>query len=133
MYIAYGNLTQDNSHGSTRLHLDVTAAVNIMLYAADHPDGSTGGAIWHIFPASVTTLLREFLLGEPTVGFDGTGDPIHNQSTYLSPPLLALLGSKYGIQPYTIRQAPGDAVFIPAGCAHQVSIGTIALYVLNHH
>jgi lysine-specific demethylase 3 len=120
MYIAYGNLNSDNPHGSTRLHLDVTAAVNIMLYAADHPDGSSGLAVWHIFPASATSDIRKFLLQEETVGFNGPGDPIHNHDIYLDPPLLALLASKYGIQPYTIYQAPGDAIFIPAGCAHQV-------------
>jgi hypothetical protein len=90
MYIAYGNLNLDKSHGSTRLHLDVTSAVNIMLYAADHLDGSPGHAVWHNFPESATTLLRQFLLGEPAVGFDGLGDPIHNQVIYLDPPLLAL-------------------------------------------
>jgi hypothetical protein len=127
MYNAYGNLNQDNPHGSTRLHLDVTAVVNIMLYAADHPDGSPGLAVWHIFPEDATSVLREFLLEEPTVGFNGLGDPIHNHVIYLNPPLLALLARKCGIQPYTIYQAPGDAVFIPAGCAHQVSYRIITL------
>jgi lysine-specific demethylase 3 len=122
MYNAYGSLEQDKSHGSTRLHLDVTGAVNIMLYAANLPDNSPGSAVWHIFPSSATALLRDFLQEEPSIGYKGPGDPIHDQVIYLSPPLLARLATTYRIHPYTIFQTPGDAVFIPAGCAHQVSV-----------
>ena len=122
MYNAYGNLEQDNSHGSTRLHLDVTGAVNIMLYAANLPDNSLGSAVWHIFPSSATASLRDFLRKDPSVGYNAPGDPIHDQAIYLNPPLLARLATMCGVHPYTIVQMPGDAVFIPAGCAHQVSI-----------
>jgi lysine-specific demethylase 3 len=92
-----------------------------MLYAAAHPDGSPGLALWHIFSSNDTNNIREFLMEEPSVGFNGTGDPIHNHEIYLTPPLLAELEQQTGIRPYTIYQATGDAVFIPAGCAHQVS------------
>jgi lysine-specific demethylase 3 len=120
MYNAYGNSDQDSHHGSTRLHLDVTSAVNIMLYAAPYPDGSPGLALWHIFPLSDTNEIREFLQEAQSVGFNGQGDPIHSHDIYLTPLLLAMLEQRTGIWPYAIYQAPGDAVFIPAGCAHQV-------------
>jgi len=44
---------------------------------------------------------------------------------YLTPALLRLLAERRDIRPFTIHQRPGDAVFIPAGCAHQVRYGNI--------
>jgi JmjC domain, hydroxylase len=120
MYNANGDLQNDYRHGSTRLHLDVTGAVNVMLHAAALPDGKSGFAVWHIFPLTTTTILRKFLRTEPAVGFSGPGDPIHDQSTYLTPALLQSLAEKYDVYPYIIHQYPGDAIFIPAGCPHQV-------------
>jgi lysine-specific demethylase 3 len=99
--------------------MDVTDAYNEMLYAADCPDGTPGFAIWHLFAAKDAPLLRKFLIED--CGFKGPGDPIHSQSIYLDPDLLARLFEKYGIRPYTIYQYPGDIVFIPSYCAHQVS------------
>jgi lysine-specific demethylase 3 len=54
-------------------------------------------------------------------GFTNLGDSIHSQMIYLTPHLLKLLFAKYRIKPYTIFQYPGEVVFIPAYCAHQVS------------
>ena len=119
MYNAYGGLENDLLHGSTRLHLDVTGAVNIMLYAASLPDGSPGFAIWHIFPSTATAFIREFLL---SINPCERGDPIHNQATYLTPALLKALSERHGVHPHVIHQYPGVAVFIPAGCPHQVRL-----------
>jgi hypothetical protein len=121
MYNAHGDLQNHLRHGSTRLHLDVTAAVNIMLYVADLPDGSPGCALWHIFPPEAAPAIRKFIEDEPEAGYNAPGDPIHNQTTYLTPSLLQMLAQKHGIHPYRILQRAGDAVFIPAGCAHQVN------------
>ena len=129
MYNAHGNPNDDNSHGSTQLHLDVTSAVNIMLYAADFADGRSGGALWHIFPISTLPSLRDFLRNEPTIGFREPGDPIHNQGIYLTPTLLRLLAEKHDIRPFIIHQKPGDAIFIPAGCAHQVTFHRVLVLV----
>jgi JmjC domain, hydroxylase len=122
MYNANGNLRNDHRHGTTRLHLDVTAAINIMLYASNLPDDKPGFAVWHIFPSSTTAVLRKFLQNESAVGFQGPGDPIHNQTIYLTPMLLQLLSDMYDVYPYVIHQHPGDAIVIPANCAHQVSL-----------
>ena len=121
MYNAHGTFQNDYSNGSTRLHLDVTSAINIMLYAANLPDGTPGNALWHIFPAHAAVMLREFIRNDPDIGFTGHGDPIHNQGVYLTPSLLDRFADKYGLSPHTIRQSPGVAVFIPAGCPHQVA------------
>jgi hypothetical protein len=125
MYNAHGSPFNDQHHGSTRLHLDVTSAVNIMLYAADLTDGSPGGAIWHIFPSAAQPILREFLRTESTIGIQESGDPIHNQAIYLTPTLLQLLAERHDVRPFSIHQRPGDAIFIPAGCAHQVRLPSI--------
>jgi lysine-specific demethylase 3 len=109
---------QDNLHkGSTRLHKDLTDAVNIMLWAATPAGGIPGSALWHIFPAAVSHVLSKFLREQ---GFVDPGDPIHSQIIYMTPAMLELLFQQYGIRPWTITQRPDEAVYIPAGCPHQV-------------
>jgi hypothetical protein len=106
-----------NQHcGSTNLHMDLTDAVNVMVWAAQK-DGSPGYAVWHIFTSAVSDTLRKFLREE---GSTGPGDPIHSQTVYLTPTMLQSLATNYQVRPYTIYQHPGEAVYIPAGCAHQV-------------
>jgi lysine-specific demethylase 3 len=111
---------QDNYHrGSTRLHKDLTDAVNVMLWAAEFAKDMSGCALWHIFPAAASCIINEFLRRE---GFTGLGDLIHLQQVCLTPALLHLLFEQTGVRPWTILQHPGDAVYIPAGCAHQVRL-----------
>jgi hypothetical protein len=118
MYNANGSILDDSHSGSTNLHLDITDALNVMLWAACLEDGGIGCAVWHIFRAEDAPKLRQFLWEH--TGFKGPGDPIHSQYIYLTPALLQLLFELFDIQPFTIYQRPGEVVFIPAGCAHQV-------------
>ncbi|KAJ3542652.1 hypothetical protein NM688_g5948 [Phlebia brevispora] len=131
MYIAYGTEANDDHHGSTRLHLDLTDAVNIMTWAAPKADGTPGGAIWTIWPSAYREQLREFLLTDVNIEHNVStdGDPIHCQKYYLGPSLLTHFYQRYHIRPYTIFQRAGEAVFIPAGCPHQVSNCTDAIKV----
>lgn len=103
---------------TTKLHMDMTDAYNVMQFAAKCLDGKPGYALWHIFEAKDAFLLRKFL--REACGFTGYGDPIHSQTVYLTPQLLKTLFTTYGVRPFTIHQYPGDIVFIPAYCAHQV-------------
>lgn len=114
MYNAYGSR---DGRGSTWLHMDLTDAANIMHWAAPLDD-KPGYAVWDVFPADSTPLLRKFLT--EAVGFEGPGDPIHSQGFFLTPELLDRLQASYGVKPYTIHQYAGQVVFIPAGCPHQV-------------
>jgi lysine-specific demethylase 3 len=98
--------------------LDVTDALNILLWAANLEDGKVGYAVWDLFSPDDLPKLREFLW--KTVGFKGPGDPVHSQTIHLTPTLLQLLLDTSGIRPFRIHQYPGEAVFIPAGYAHQV-------------
>ncbi|KIM89597.1 hypothetical protein PILCRDRAFT_60651, partial [Piloderma croceum F 1598] len=118
MYFAYKTVSDDHHNGSTKLHMDLTDAVNVMLWASPDPDKQPGYALWRIFPATSAPLLHRFIREE--CGFTGPRDPVHSQCIYLSPNKCELFFKKYGIRPYTIRQYPNQAVFIPAYCAHQV-------------
>ncbi len=112
------NATADHDrNGSTALHIDVTSAVNILTYSrpsASQPNSS--GAMWHIFLAKDTPALRDYLRGRNP---GGPHDPIHAQQTYVTKAMLSELASR-NLKPFVIEQQVGDAVFIPAGCAHQV-------------
>ena len=118
MYNAMASFDGEGSKGSTRLHLDMADAVNVMLYAANTPDGKPGSAAWDLFKAEDSPKLRKFLKRK----FKGQyqHDPIHSQQFYLDSNLRKELYEEFGVMSYRVYQKPGDAVFIPAGCAHQV-------------
>ncbi|TYJ55524.1 hypothetical protein B9479_003796 [Cryptococcus floricola] len=156
MYAAFAADEGPGGFGSTRLHMDVADAINVMLYAApsveeddsegdspvegaekDQPDlpekekstekkkkGSKKGtkpgcAVWDLYPASAADKIRDFLKSK----YDKTHsfiDPIHSQRFYLDSDLRKELFEKKGVSGWRVWQYPGQAVFIPAGCAHQV-------------
>ncbi|KAH9850033.1 Clavaminate synthase-like protein [Lenzites betulinus] len=118
MYNAMASFESQGSKGSTRLHMDMADAVNIMTYASPMPDGRPGCAAWDIFRADDTSKLRKFLKKK----FKGQyqHDPIHSQQFYLDSSLRQELYKEHGVLSHRVYQRPGDAVFIPAGCAHQV-------------
>ncbi len=119
MYNAMASSEMQGSKGSTQLHMDMADAVNIMLYAASTPDGRQGSAAWDLFKAEDSMKLRKFL-GQKFKG-QFEDDPIHSQQFYLDAQLRQELFKEFNVMSYRIYQKPGDAVFIPAGCAHQVS------------
>jgi len=94
-------------------------AVNIMMYAAKREDGSDGYAVWNVYRAVDSKPIREFL-DEHFPGASEGLDPIHSQIHFLDVALRKQLFEEKGFGSYRIVQKPGDAVFIPAGCAHQV-------------
>ncbi|KZO94902.1 hypothetical protein CALVIDRAFT_193322 [Calocera viscosa TUFC12733] len=102
--------------GSTRLHKDMADAVNVMTYAAPK-DGREGCAAWDIFRAEDSEKIRQFLRED--MSWEDV-DGIHAQCFYLDSALRKKLFDKYGVKSWRIYQRTGDAVFIPAGCAHQV-------------
>ena len=119
MYNAMASYEAENSKGSTRLHMDMADAINIMLFAAPTPDGRPGCAAWDLFKSEDSPKLRKFLRRK----FKGqyTNDPIHSQQFYLDSKLRQELFDEFNVKSYRIYQRPGEAVLIPAGCAHQVS------------
>ncbi|KAJ7031763.1 hypothetical protein C8F04DRAFT_959876 [Mycena alexandri] len=117
MYNAHANLEESSCQGSTRLHMDMADAVNLMTYAAPDSDGAPGCAAWDLFEADDSDKLRKFLQHEFAIE---EGDPIHSQQVYLDDAARRRLWREYGVKSYRVYQTAGQAVFIPAGCAHQV-------------
>ncbi|KAI0047285.1 Clavaminate synthase-like protein [Auriscalpium vulgare] len=120
MYNAMSTSQAQGSKGSTRLHMDMADAVNIMLHTEPRADGSPGVAAWDLFRWEDADKLRKFLRRRNNTTATHQ-DPIHTQQIYLDATLRRELHDEYGVKSYRVYQAPGEAVFIPAGCAHQVA------------
>ncbi|KAJ2401605.1 hypothetical protein GGI23_001284 [Coemansia sp. RSA 2559] len=115
MYCAYASSEDAGGVGTTNLHCDAADAVNIMAHCGPLAEGAPAAAVWDIYPSEAAGAIREFI-GAPPKG----GDAIHNQTTYLTLPDRRRLHEQFGVSGYRVLQNPGDAVFVPAGCAHQV-------------
>lgn len=127
VYMALKSNQEDGYSGSTRLHCDLCDAINIMVFSSP----PTGVALWHIFQGADSQKIRAYIRNFYKCTLD---DPIHSQHYYLGPSDLERLGKEYGVVPYVIRQKVGEAVYIPAGCAHQVS-GLLVIFqsdILSH-
>ena len=114
---------EGDAKGTTKLHLDMTCAINLMMWSEDL-SCKRPGAEWQIFPSDSVETLRKFLWEEFSLPSDE--DPIHQQRYYISHVMLARLRVKHGVSPWTIYQYYGDIVFIPAGCPHQACLVLVA-------
>ncbi|KAK6127552.1 hypothetical protein DH2020_038710 [Rehmannia glutinosa] len=105
------------------------------------PDKIEGGAVWDIFRRQDVPKLVEYLrkhhkefrhiYGRPV---EQVVHPIHDQSLYLTSYHKAKLKEEFGVEPWTFVQKLGEAVFIPAGCPHQVrnlKVKKMALHALH--
>ncbi|PIN05090.1 putative transcription factor 5qNCA, contains JmjC domain [Handroanthus impetiginosus] len=108
-----------------REECDGTSVCGTMSKTSEFPEG--GGALWDIFRRQDVPKLEEYVRKHfkefrhiycnqlPQVVH-----PIHDQTVYLTMEHKRRLKEEYGIEPWTFVQKLGDAVFIPAGCPHQV-------------
>ncbi|XP_038682690.1 lysine-specific demethylase JMJ25 isoform X2 [Tripterygium wilfordii] len=88
---------------------------------------SYGGAVWDIFRRQDVPKLIEYLrkhknefrhFDEQPV--DSVIHPIHDQTLFLNEKHKKQLKEEFEVEPWTFEQHLGEAVFIPAGCPHQV-------------
>ncbi|BBN04549.1 [histone H3]-dimethyl-L-lysine9 demethylase [Marchantia polymorpha subsp. ruderalis] len=86
-----------------------------------------GGALWDIFRREDVPKLEEYVR-KHREEFRHHGNrpvprvqhPIHDQTFYLDEQHKKQLKEEYQIEAWTFEQHYGEAVFIPAGCPHQV-------------
>ena len=134
--------------GHTNLHCDVADAVNMMVDVGVHARGEEGdsdeeespaseslhddelgelssqhGAIWDIWRWEDSDAILQLLHAVARErDVEITNNPIHDQLFYLDAPLRRRLRQEYNVRGWRFVQRHGDAVFIPAGCPHQVRL-----------
>lgn len=119
---SYSLHNQADTHlrGSTFVHMDKSAAVNVMPYTDESSSNASRGARWDIWPMSSIASLSKAL--EPSASDEdcALGQAIISGLYYASPEIISKAFSISGIRRWIIDQIPGEAVIIPPGCPHQV-------------
>ncbi|KAM4071471.1 hypothetical protein ACJW30_11G061800 [Castanea mollissima] len=86
-----------------------------------------GGAVWDIFRRQDVPKLIKYLEKHKeefrhikNLPVKSVVHPIHDQTLFLNERHKKQLKEEFNIEPWTFEQYLGEAVFIPAGCPHQV-------------
>ncbi|GMI66771.1 hypothetical protein HRI_000346400 [Hibiscus trionum] len=91
------------------------------------PQLVNGGAIWDIFRKQDVPKIIEYLEKNKkefrhieNLPVTSVIHPIHDQTLFLNERHKRQLKDEFDVEPWTFVQYLGEAVFIPAGCPHQV-------------
>ncbi|XP_015968362.1 lysine-specific demethylase JMJ27 isoform X2 [Arachis duranensis] len=97
------------------------------LQTEDGAEVALGGAVWDIFRRQDVPKLIEYLRKHKNEfrhiknhPVDSVIHPIHDQTLFLNERHKKQLKKEFNVEPWTFEQHLGEAVFIPAGCPHQV-------------
>ncbi|XP_039099660.1 lysine-specific demethylase hairless isoform X2 [Hyaena hyaena] len=93
--------------------------------------GSQVSTVWHVFRAQDTQRIRRFLQMVCPAGA-GKLEPGTPGSCYLDAGLRRRLREEWGVSCWTLLQAPGEAVLVPAGAPHQVQ-GLVSTVSVTQH
>ncbi|XP_039063395.1 lysine-specific demethylase JMJ25-like isoform X2 [Hibiscus syriacus] len=93
----------------------------------DKPQLVNGGAVWDIFRKQDVPKIIEYLEKHKkefrhieNLPVTSVIHPIHDQTLFLNERHKKQLKEEFDVEPWTFVQYLGEAVFIPAGCPHQV-------------
>ncbi|XP_039317104.1 lysine-specific demethylase hairless isoform X1 [Saimiri boliviensis] len=93
--------------------------------------GSQISTVWHVFRAQDAQRIRCFLQMVCSAGA-GALEPGAPGSCYLDAGLRRRLREEWGVSCWTLLQAPGEAVLVPAGAPHQVQ-GLVSTVSVTQH
>ncbi|XP_021279733.1 uncharacterized protein LOC110413295 [Herrania umbratica] len=86
-----------------------------------------GGAVWDIFRKQDVLKIYQYLEKHKkefrhlnNLPVNSVIHPIHDQTLFLNERHKKQLREEFNVEPWTFEQYLGEAVFIPAGCPHQV-------------
>ncbi|KAK4362932.1 hypothetical protein RND71_018173 [Anisodus tanguticus] len=122
--------------GRTSLPNEINQSINALALSEanvaleikqDCAEVECGGAVWDIFRRQDVPKLIEYLRKHWTefrhinnAPVASVIHPIHDQTFYLNEKHKKQLKDEFNVEPWTFEQYLGEAVFIPAGCPHQV-------------
>ncbi|XP_051180603.1 lysine-specific demethylase JMJ27 isoform X3 [Lolium perenne] len=116
---------ETSTDGGKRIRISLEKKEDGVTFVEDNQP--EGGALWDIFRREDVSKLQEYLMKHSMefrhYNYEPVKQvihPIHDQCFYLTNDHKRKLKEEYGVEPWTFEQKLGDAVFIPAGCPHQV-------------
>jgi JmjC domain, hydroxylase len=119
------------ANGTTHVHMDKAGAINIMFYSKPDQDGRIPGACWDIWPSSSISSLSKVLDPSVPIEYCRLGQAIVSETHYISSDAARNSFLDSGVRGWRTIQQPGEAVIIPPGCPHQVSLIYLPFLILS--